>query len=520
MSTKIAKNTFPAGKSPSNYKCYGPPATKDTEFAGARIADMGCFTQDEKDSNKYYHVAMCTDDLGTWCVYTEYGRQGAGKPQYQIIVCSSESEAQREFISKCEEKNTKRGKWDTIGGMKMFVPKPGKDMYSVRQLAKRTHGLPDAQAITVTSAAPVVTKTKKSSNRCDKQTTQLLRDLLGGAVSYTRSSLQGGTIPVQSAIDEARQMLNSAKQRVGKIGNVVEDQIKDTDLKQLTYSLYSRIPKIKPLHSPERDWILSQDNIFNWEQDLDAFETALQSGSVEDIEEDDPMQGMPLDMSWIEPNTEIGTWLYDWWPKATRNKHAYLGGMKISGLWMINRHNDDKVFDQELKSFEKLGRTIGDRPLHQDKKRIDLDTNTNKRYWNANVGMLFHGTRSVNVPSILRTNLKLPQQLSGVVITGAMFGDGIYWADDWKKSAGYTSIQNSYWSKGSGAVKGRKAFMFVADVLLGNPHLATQTYGYTKPPTGCDSVFAKGGYSGVANNEWIVYQGGRNVLKYLVEFTC
>jgi len=523
MGTKVEKNTYPGGKSASDFKCYGPPAEKDTEFEGFKIADMGCFTQDGKDSNKYYHVSMCTDDTGAWYVYVEYGRQGAGKPQYQFIKCSSEADAQKEFVAKCQEKNTKRGQWSTVGGMKMFVPKPGKDMYSVRQLAKRTHGLPDAQSISAATAVPVkVTKktTKKAANRCDTQTTRLIRDLVGGAVSYTRSSLQGGTIPVQSSIDEARDMLTSAKKRVGVVGDNLDDQINDSDLKQLTYSLYSRIPKIKPLHSPEKDWILSKDNIFGWEQDLDAFETALQSGSIDDIEEDDPMQGMPLDMSWIDPRSEIGEWLYGWWPKATRNRHSYLGAMKIKNIWSVSRHGDDKVFEKELTAMEKLKRDIDERPLHQDKKRMNVDTTTNKRYWNTNVGMLFHGTRSVNVPGILRTNLKLPAQLSGVVITGAMFGGGLYWADDWKKSAGYTSLQSSYWSGGSGAVKGRQAFMFIADVLLGKPYVAPGPRGYAGPPNGHDCVFGKGGHSQVQNNEWIVYQGGRNVLKYLAEFTC
>lgn len=519
MSTKIPKNTYPSGTTSSDFKCYGPPAEKDTEFSLAKIADMGCFTQDGKDSNKYYHVAKCTDKAGNWYVYTEYGRQGAGKPQYQFIACSSESEAQEEFVDKCEEKNTKRGKWDTIGGMKIFVPKPGKDMYSVRLLAKRTHGLPDAQAITITSSTPVVVKkTTKKTNRCDTHTTRLMRDLLGGAVSYTRSSLQGGTIPVQSAIDEARQMLSSAKQRVGKVGNNLDDQIKDSELKQITYSLYSRIPKIKPLHSPERDWILSQDNIFGWEQDLDAFETALQSGSVADIEEDDPMQGMPLDMSWVDPRTDIGEWLYRWWPSATRNKHGHIGAMKLQNIWTVNRKGDDKVFEKELNSFEKLGRTIDERPLHQDKKRLDLDTTTNKKYWNANVGMLFHATRTVNVPGILRKHFLIPQQLSGVVITGAMFGAfGVYTADDWKKSAGYSSLKNSYWSGGSGAVKGRKAFMFACDVLLGKTYVAPGPKGYTAPPTGYDSVFGKAGVSQVQNNEYVTVP--KQVLqRYLCEF--
>jgi len=40
------------------------------------------------------------------------------------------------------------------------------------------------------------------------------------------------------------------------------------------------------------------------------------------------------------------------------------------------------------------------------------------------------------------------------------------------KSAGYCSLNNSYWARGSGAINNRKAFMFIADVVLGNPYVA------------------------------------------------
>ena len=105
----------------------------------------------------------------------------------------------------------------------------------------------------------------------------------------------------------------------------------------------------------------------------------------------------------------------------------------------------------------------------------------------------------------------------GVVITGAMFGPGLYWADDWKKSAGYTSLQGSYWSAGSGGVSGRSAFMFVADVALGKPYVAPSSGGYTKPPKGYHCVLGKAGLS-VQNNEFVTYDSSSNRLRYLVEF--
>ena len=81
------------------------------------------------------------------------------------------------------------------------------------------------------------------------------------------------------------------------------------------------------------------------------------------------------------------------------------------------------------------------------------DSPTIKRYRDSNTGLLFHGTRSVNCVGLLRESFRQPKELVGVTITGAMFGQGVaYTADDWKKSAGYTSLRGSYWSSGGGYV--------------------------------------------------------------------
>jgi poly [ADP-ribose] polymerase len=152
------------------------------------------------------------------------------------------------------------------------------------------------------------------------------------------------------------------------------------------------------------------------------------------------------------------------------------------------------------------------------KDRADLTKEDAKIYNDSNTALMFHGTRSVNVTGILRESLRLPKQLVGVVITGAMFGSGVYFADDWKKSAGYTSMRGSYWSAGDGAVRGRGAFMFLTDVVCGNPHVAPYSHGYTGPPAGTHCIFGKAGHSGVMNNEWIVFNANQFQLRYLVEF--
>ena len=74
MGTELDKNTYPESAGPNDFQCFGPPALTDGDFSICKIADMGCFTQDGKDSNKYYHGAVVKHKTsGKWYVYFEWG---------------------------------------------------------------------------------------------------------------------------------------------------------------------------------------------------------------------------------------------------------------------------------------------------------------------------------------------------------------------------------------------------------------------------------------------------------------
>lgn len=155
--------------------------------------------------------------------------------------------------------------------------------------------------------------------------------------------------------------------------------------------------------------------------------------------------------------------------------------------------------------------------MFSPRSRPDLN-GTLAVYQASRTALLFHGTRSVNVSGILAKSLMMPKKLVGVAITGALFGPGSYFADDWKKAAGYCSLRHSYWAGGAGQVRGRKAFMFLADVVLGRPHVELSPRAFISPPNGCHSVFGKAGGT-VVNNEWIVYNEHQSELRYLIEFS-
>lgn len=537
MATKLDRKSFPTGHSAHDFACFGPTATQDGAFDNVMMVDLGCMNQEEADSNKFYHAAVVQSKKNLiWFTYFEWGRTGAKNRDYQFLQCSSKEEAQRELAKQCHDKNDKRGVWKTVGSVKLLTAKPGKDVYLVRDLAKRDVGLPDAQTICSHNAVPTVTVNKKvTGNRFDTESTRLMRDLLGGAVTYTRAAIEGGAIPSQKAIDQGRELVQEVLKRLIVVGDDVQDQIADKQIRNLTYALYAQIPKKKPLHCPDEDWILSnytsktrhQSTLDIWGQDFDAFESALKAGNVEVTTGNDPFNGFASDfhMEWIDPKSEVGNYLMQWWPNATRNVHANVGKLKIKNLWKIRRENDEKVFrsyhQEVLNQIPK--NWVGERPLHQDKNRADLSVEDRKRYYDANVCMTFHGTRSVNVGGICRENLRLPKNLVGVKTNGALIGPGLYFADDFKKSVGYTSDPNSFWITEKGAVAGRNAFMFVCDTIIGVPHIAPQGYGYTSAPAGKHSVFGKANYTScnggkLKNNEWVTYNTKQHVLRYLAEF--
>jgi hypothetical protein len=393
-------------------------------------------------------------------------------------------------------------------------------------MATRSTGLPDARSIKMNEGAkkPKAKKEKSAkasspSRKIDEKTLALMRDLAIATVAYTRGSMADASLPTQASIDEARQILAEAQKRLLKVGDNVKDQVKDKELLHLTSLMFGRIPKKKALKAAAHTWILNKDNILTWQADLDAFESALYGTDIEHDSDADPFGGMNLTLEWVPPDAALGRFLYDWWPDATANRHDWVGNMKIKNLWRIEREEDDGRISGQQSAVLKGKPKIKERALFQPDERPDLAGAEAKRYEGSNTALLFHGTRSVNVKGILRESLRLPKQLVGVVITGAMFGPGLYFADDWKKSAGYTSLSDSYWSGGSGGVKGRAAFMFAVDVVLGSPFVAPGPHGYTAAPKGHHSVFGKADHSHVANNEFIVYQREQHQLRYLIEFT-
>ncbi len=276
---KLTKSTLPSGHTKADFKCFGPVATKDGEFSGTKLADLGCFKQGEIDSNKYYHAAVVQSKKDSkWYAYFEFGRTGSStNPQFQFIECGGEASAQSEYEKQCHKKNDKRGEWvnhPTLG--RMLQPKADDDCYLVRPQVTRLYGLPDAANIGGTSTTQVVVKSSGTAVKLDKSVQKLINDLNIGTTEFTRASMVGSALPTLGAITEARDILNEATKINNKL-KIEADILNSTELSGLTQLLYSRIPKKKNRNDEKSTWWLTATNIYNWIQDLDAFEAAVAS---------------------------------------------------------------------------------------------------------------------------------------------------------------------------------------------------------------------------------------------------
>jgi poly [ADP-ribose] polymerase len=143
-----------------------------------------------------------------------------------------------------------------------------------------------------------------------------------------------------------------------------------------------------------------------------------------------------------------------------------------------------------------------------------VNTADNKTVW-----QLFHGSRNENWWSIVNNGLVLHP--TSAVITGKMFGYGLYFANKAQKSIGYCSSRGSYWAKGNQ----EHGLLAVYKVHVGeqlNIKRRKSEHGQLtkerlKSYGNYDSVYAHGG-ADLRNDEFMVYDQSQATVEYLIKF--
>ena len=133
--------------------------------------------------------------------------------------------------------------------------------------------------------------------------------------------------------------------------------------------------------------------------------------------------------------------------------------------------------------------------------------------------LLWHGSRNENWWSIFQQGLVL--RPTNAVITGKMFGYGIYFADKAQKSINYSSYSGA--SRSYTAGRSNTAVLALFEMHQGkqfeikrHDHSHSQLTEDKMKKLGFDSVYAQGGYD-LVNNEYICYNDSQCTIKYLVE---
>lgn len=187
-------------------------------------------------------------------------------------------------------------------------------------------------------------------------------------------------------------------------------------------------------------------------------------------------------------------------PFTERNIELY------SATYEQRQHVLDHLYEELKPKVRNIYRVI---PKQQKEKF--------EQYLNLNhisvVKELWHGSRNENWLSIIEKSLLL---YPDAVITGKMFGDGIYFASDIYKSLNYTSLRGSYWTGGNSKV----GYMGLFATAYGNPLKVQTAQTFTEQDLiaqGKNCVHAEHG-SMLRNDEIVFYNEDAVLLNYIVEF--
>ena len=405
-----------------------------------------------------------------------------------------------------------------------IVKSKKKKGYQEIDLAIRAYGSDEAKQITKAIILNNVDDSNENTpSNLHKETQRLISKLMGVTNDFVIQTLNCPLgVLTNNAIDSGRSKLLEAKDIIKKLNSQIPTKGKDYDkILELTNDFYSLIPH--NLGSGARgklEHLLLNDvtKITQKEDDLDTLLDAKSIGAVlkAGTSVDDQYKALNSELELIDHKDDLFKWIDTLVQETRAYNHRHLGKIKVLNIWKTKRNNE---YDSFIKKTELIAKECGKQTVPDMLKkhiplRNDLDKEIQELYKKANVMPLFHGSRTTNLTGILKQGLLI--RPAGAILTGALYGSGIYHGYS-TKAINYTSINTSYWAQGNDSV----AYMFLNDCALGNQEVARGGYQYTEKNIKPNhSVWAKGGQSGVINDEFILYNTEQHNIKYFIEFTC
>jgi len=329
--------------------------------------------------------------------------------------------------------------------------------------------------------------TAKLVERLYTEAGQAVQNQLSGSLNSTAENPLG-TLTL-SQIDHGRKILQEIQQMIAdkpKLKGSIND-----DLVRLSNQFFSAIPQ-KIAHRPKPS---------EGQKALDEWLKTIVLNDEERLDEKEELLGLLSDVQGM-----VGGFATD----DVHKKHSEIGCD-----FTFHETSDEK--------HKKIEKYMNETRSHRHDWKVDVlnvwsvgvkgqkDKHVQTMKAIGNIKPLFHGSRPQNILGICKRGLLM--RPPGVYITGSMFGNGLYFADQSSKSEQYS------FGGGYGSRYGKDTyFMFVADVALGKVKGYKDAQSHlTKPPVGFNSVQGeKGSY--LLHNEFIIYDIKQHILQYLIEF--
>lgn len=446
------------------------PTIKDQKMLNCLNVGIDKATGKVQNNNKYYKIEL-QEENGKYRIFTEYGRVGYDGTK-EVRYPDNLYEAQAEFEAIIKKK--KKGKTGEPGYVEVDMAQCSKGSDEAKQLI-------DISKVKI-EAANINTKT---SVKCDlePEIVRLTQQFYDEAGKSLNTLIKGDTATSGSPlgklssnqIDKGRNVL---QELADLINNSKNQLLTVPEALAISTDYYRSIPKSFGRNMKPEDVAITTIDAVNEQMEI---------------------------LKFYEDSLRIGDVIYD--NSIIKQYDALHCNLKVLSKKDAKYKQLEEYFVKSQSQHHNFGMKVKNIFIAEQKKAPKFDPAP------GNVQELFHGTRSCNMIGILSSNLKLPNQLKGVYITGAMFGPGIYFADQSSKSAQYafgrfSGLKNMYDTN----------FLFITDVAIGKTKNEYSSKYYYEPPKGYDSVKGCKG-SSLLHNEFIVYKENRCQIKYIIEFT-
>lgn len=470
---KLPSQKFGTMKFPDDYDVIKTAMLNKTDLAGG--------------NNKFYLIeAHVSKDKSKFRLFSCYGRVGADGVKEERVPSQNEPSLLGAFESLLSEKTGKSKGYVEVG---MAAVKVGSDVGKAKILSDdiKKDKVITAGDDSKTPKVKLHSSVEKLVDRLYGEAGQAVQKQLSGSLNSTAENPLGTLTLTQ---------IDTGRMRLKEIHQLLTDKpkLKGTvhpDLVDLSNKFFSSVPQ-KIAHRPKPsegqkaldEWL--KTIVLNDEKRLDEKEDLLQllsdvQGMVSGFATTDlgkKYQEIGCEYSFLSRTDDRHKKLEDYVNKTRSARHDWK--VDIINIWDISVKGQK---DRHADAMKKIG----------------------------NVKSLFHGSRPQNILGICKHGLLM--RPPGAIITGSMFGNGLYFADQSSKSEQYS------FGGGWGTRYGKDTyFMFVADVALGTIKEYEDAQSHlTKPPSGYQSVLGKKGRS-LMHNEFIIYDLKQHVLQSLIEF--